>query len=116
MTLKIVGDARPNTFEFETSALIKPSGFREYDARWWFGHPASAKEPELNLIGVQALGMGLATLIARRGVAPGIVVGHDFRSYSLAIKMALVSGLMSGGARVPPPAGPAPRWVSRRCA
>ena len=100
MTLKIVGDARPNTFEFETSALIKPSGFREYDARWWFGHPASAKEPELNLIGVQALGMGLATLIARRGVAPGIVVGHDFRSYSLAIKMALVSGLMSGGARV----------------
>ena len=100
MTPKIVGEAKPNTIEFETSALIKPSGFREYDARWWFGHPGSAKEPELNLIGVQALGMGLATLIARKGIQPGIVVGHDFRSYSLAIKMALVSGLMAAGARV----------------
>ncbi|GLS37192.1 phosphomannomutase [Mesorhizobium tianshanense] len=100
MPLKIVSEARPNTFEFETSALIKPSGFREYDARWWFGHPASAEPPELNLIGVQALGMGLGTLIRRLGAGPDIVTGHDFRSYSLAIKLALVSGLMAAGARV----------------
>ena len=100
MTLKIVGDARPNTFEFETEALIKASGFREYDARWWFGHPASDVPLELNLMGVQALGMGLATLIRRRGVAPEIVTGHDFRAYSMAIKLALVSGLMAAGARV----------------
>lgn len=93
-------DLRPNTFEFETQALVKPSGFREYDARWWFGHPASDKEPELNLLGVQALGMGLATLIRRNGVGPEIVVAHDFRSYSLSIKLALVTGLMAGGARV----------------
>ncbi|MGB3500400.1 MAG: phosphomannomutase/phosphoglucomutase [Mesorhizobium sp.] len=93
-------DLRPNTFEFETQALVKPSGFREYDARWWFGHPASDKAPELNLLGVQALGMGLATLIRRSGVGPGIVVAHDFRSYSLSIKLALVTGLMAGGARV----------------
>ncbi|MCF6110207.1 phosphomannomutase/phosphoglucomutase [Mesorhizobium muleiense] len=100
MSLKIVSEALPNTFEFETSALIKASGFREYDARWWFGHPGSAEPPDLNLIGVQALGMGLGTLIRRLGAGPDIVTGHDFRSYSLAIKLALVSGLMAAGARV----------------
>jgi len=97
---KPVSGLLPNTFEFETQPLIKPTGFREYDARWWFGHPGSDKAPELNLIGVQAIGMGLGTIIRRMGVGPDIVVGHDFRSYSLAIKMALVSGLMAAGARV----------------
>jgi phosphomannomutase/phosphoglucomutase len=96
----IVEDARPNSFEFETSALIKASGFREYDARWWFGHPGSDRAPDLNLIGVQALGMGLGTLVRRLGAGPDIVIGHDFRSYSLAIKLALASGLMAAGARV----------------
>ncbi|TGS82693.1 phosphomannomutase/phosphoglucomutase [Mesorhizobium sp. M3A.F.Ca.ET.174.01.1.1] len=100
MTLNIVGQAKPNSFTFETSALIKATGFREYDARWWFGHAGSEKEPELNLMGVQALGMGLGTLIRRMGVGPEIVTGHDFRGYSMAIKMALVCGLMAAGARV----------------
>jgi phosphomannomutase/phosphoglucomutase len=100
VTLTLVGEARPNTFAFETSALIKATGFREYDARWWFGHPDSEKEPELNLMGVLALGMGLGTLIRRMGAGPDIVVGHDFRSYSMAIKLALVSGLTAAGARV----------------
>jgi len=100
VTLKIVGQAKPNTFAFENNALIKATGFREYDARWWFGHPGSEKEPELNLMGVQALGMGLGTLIRRMGVGPEIVTGHDFRSYSMSIKMALVSGLMAAGASV----------------
>ncbi len=101
MTLTIAGEALlPNTFAFETEALVEASGFREYDARWWFGYPGAAKAPELNLIGVQALGMGLATLIRRSGVGPDIVTGHDFRAYSLAIKLALVSGLMAAGAKV----------------
>lgn len=100
MTLKIVCQAKPNTFAFENNALIKATGFREYDARWWFGHPGSEKEPELNLMGAQALGMGLATLIRRMGVGPEIVTGHDFRSYSMSIKLALASGLMAAGARV----------------
>ncbi|WP_379061331.1 phosphomannomutase/phosphoglucomutase [Mesorhizobium sp. UC22_110] len=100
MTFKIVTEAKPNTFAFETSALVKPSGFREYDARWWFGHSGSAQPPELNLVGVQALGMGLGTLIRRLGVGPTIVTAHDFRSYSLSIKLALVSGLMAAGAKV----------------
>ena len=80
----------PNTFEFESQPLIKSTGFREYDARWLFGD-------EINLMGVQALGMGLGTLIYESGVKPEIVVGHDYRSYSTAIKMALTNGLMASG-------------------
>ena len=89
-----------NTVEFENTPLIKPTGFREYDARWWFGNPASDKEPELNLMGVQALGMGLGTLIQELGAGPDIVVGHDFRSYSVSIKNSLVAGLLAAGANV----------------
>jgi phosphomannomutase / phosphoglucomutase len=98
--MKPSADLKPNTFEFETRALVKPTGFREYDARWWFGHPESDKAPELNLLGVQALGMGLGTLIGRLGTGPRIVVGHDFRGYSLGIKLALAQGLMAAGAEV----------------
>ena len=90
----------PNTHAFEITPLVKPTGFREYDARWWFGHPASDKPPELNLMGVQALGMGLGTLIQELGAGPDIVVGHDFRSYSMSIKHALIAGLMAAGAKV----------------
>ncbi|MCX7899167.1 MAG: phosphomannomutase/phosphoglucomutase [Methylocystis sp.] len=83
----------PNTFDYEQTPLVKPTGFREYDARWLFGS-------ELNLMGVQALGLGLGALIEEMGVAPEIVVGHDYRSYSASIKLALVSGLMAAGVRV----------------
>ncbi len=38
----------PNTLAFESLPLVKPTGFREYDARWWFGFPGSSKAPELN--------------------------------------------------------------------
>jgi len=72
---------------------VKPTGFREYDARWLLGK-------EINLMGVQALGLGLGTLIGELGVKPEIVTGHDFRSYSAAVKMALVSGLMAAGCKV----------------
>ena len=34
------------------------------------------------------------------GVKPEIVTGHDFRSYSASVKMALVSGLMAAGCKV----------------
>lgn len=100
MISKPAADLAPNSFEFETTPLVKPTGFREYDARWWFGHPASDVAPELNMMGVQALGMGLGTLIHRLGAGPDIIVGHDFRSYSMSIKLALISGLMAAGARV----------------
>jgi phosphomannomutase/phosphoglucomutase len=90
-------DVATNTLDFETIPLVKPTGFREYDARWWFGAPHSAKPPELNLLGVQALGLGLATVIHDMGVTPRIVVGHDYRAYSMSIKQALIVGLMQGG-------------------
>ena len=83
----------PNTFDYEQKPLVKQTGFREYDARWMFG-------PELNLMGVQALGMGLGALLRELGVAPDIVVGHDYRSYSASIKFALITGLMAAGVRV----------------
>jgi phosphomannomutase/phosphoglucomutase len=91
---------RPNSAAFETTPLVKASGFREYDARWWFGHAGSPVPPELNLAGVQALGMGLGTLIHELGIQPEIVTGHDFRSYSSAVKIALVQGLMATGCNV----------------
>ena len=83
----------PNTYAYESEPMVKPTGFREYDARWLFG-------TEINLMGVQALGLGIGTLLQERGVRPEIVTGHDFRGYSASIKMALVSGLMAAGCKV----------------
>src|SRR5689334_22317561 len=51
-------------------------------------------------MGVQALGLGLGTLIHELKVKPEIVTGHDFRSYSSAVKMALISGLMASRCKV----------------
>ncbi len=84
---------KPNTYAYESSPLVKPTGFREYDARWLL-------EKEINLMGVQALGMGLGTLIKEMGVKPEIVTGHDFRGYSASVKMALISGLLAAGCKV----------------
>src|SRR5262249_32590010 len=53
----------PNTYAYESEPLVKPTGFREYDARWLLGK-------EINLMGVQALGLGLGTLIHQLGVKP----------------------------------------------
>jgi phosphomannomutase / phosphoglucomutase len=39
-------------------------------------------------------------LAHRRGVRPDIVVSHDFRGCSAAIKDALIAGLMAAGMRV----------------
>jgi phosphomannomutase/phosphoglucomutase len=90
----------PNTLAYETLPLVKPTGFREYDARWWFGVPGSAKLPELNLMGATALGLGLGTLLAEMGVKRDVVTGHDYRAYSAPIKMALAAGLVAAGCRV----------------
>ncbi len=86
-------DLKLNTLGYEQWPLVKASGFREYDARWVF-------EQDINLEGVQAVGLGLATLLLSRGGVPSIIVGHDFRSYSGAIKQALMVGLMNGGVHV----------------
>jgi phosphomannomutase/phosphoglucomutase len=83
----------PNTYTYESEPLVKPTGFREYDARWLLGQ-------EINIMGVQALGMGLGTLIRQMGVRSEIVTAHDFRSYSAAVKAALTSGLLAAGCKV----------------
>ncbi len=83
----------PNTYAYESEPLVKPTGFREYDARWLLGG-------EINLMGVEALGLGLGTLVRKLGVKPEIVTGHDFRGYSASVKMALTCGLMAAGCKV----------------
>jgi phosphomannomutase/phosphoglucomutase len=85
-------DLVPNTAAYENEPLVKATGFREYDARWLFG-------PDINLLGIQALGLGLGTYIHELGLSK-IVVGHDFRSYSSSIKNALILGLISAGCEV----------------
>ncbi|MFN0191511.1 MAG: phosphomannomutase/phosphoglucomutase [Aestuariivirga sp.] len=97
---KPLAELAPNTLGYESLPLVKATGFREYDARWWFGTAAAGKAPELNLMGVQAVGMGVGTLVRRRGIKPAIVTGHDYRSYSSSIKLALVSGMMAAGCEV----------------
>ncbi|SHG20656.1 Phosphoglucomutase/phosphomannomutase, alpha/beta/alpha domain I, partial [Kaistia soli DSM 19436] len=82
-----------NTYAFESKPMVKPTGFREYDARWLFND-------EINLMGVQALGMGLGTLLGEMGIKREIVTGHDYRSYSASIKLALATGLMAAGCKV----------------
>jgi len=88
-----MSDPKPNSFAYETTPLVTPNGFREYDARWRFGS-------EINLLGVQALGLGLGTYFHEKGVRPCVVTGHDFRSYSLSIKQALTLGLIEAGCEV----------------
>ena len=86
-------DLKPNTAAFESNPLVKPTGFREYDARWLFPE-------EINLMGLNAVGLGLAQLFDDRGVKKRIVVGHDFRWYSASVKQALMTGLLAGGFEV----------------
>jgi phosphomannomutase/phosphoglucomutase len=91
--MKPRSDLKPNTFEYETTPLVTANGFREYDARWLFGK-------EINLLGVQALGLGLGTYLHEIGIKPKVVTGHDYRSYSSSIKQALIIGLMNAGCEV----------------
>ncbi len=90
---KPIAEVTPNTWSFLRDAMIAPTGFREYDARWKY-------PDEINLPGMTALGLGLGTQIQQRGIEPVIAVANDYRDYSLAIKNALIIGLMQAGIRV----------------
>src|ERR1700709_705045 len=83
----------PNTYAYESEPMVKATGFREYDARWLFGK-------EINLMGIEGLGMGLGALIAELGAKQEVVTGHDFRGYSASIKYALMSVLQAAGCKV----------------
>tara|TARA_B100001250_G_scaffold46357_1_gene36321 strand:+ start:1215 stop:2669 length:1455 start_codon:yes stop_codon:yes gene_type:complete len=76
----------------DNSTKIDPFGFREYDARWLY--------PEnVNLNGIENLGKGLGSQIVNHTKKnnPRVIVGHDYRSYSEEIKLALKKGLISTG-------------------
>ncbi len=90
---KPLAEVTPNTWEFLRDPMIKPTGFREYDARWRFPE-------EINLPGVTALGLGLGTQMHEAGIRPEIVVANDYRDYSLSVKNALILGLMQAGIKV----------------
>mgnify|MGYP001328060023 FL=1 len=74
---------------------IDPYGFREYDARWLY-------EADINIEGITNLGKGLGTQIKdhTKKNNPRVIVGHDYRSYSEEIKIALKKGLISTGCYV----------------
>ena len=93
MLAKPRADLVANTADFERLPLVRPTGFREYDARWLY-------PKDINLMGLNAIGLGLATLAGKRRLAKRFVVGHDYRSYSGAVKQALIAGLLAGGAHV----------------
>ncbi|MDC3030520.1 phosphomannomutase/phosphoglucomutase [Candidatus Pelagibacter sp.] len=75
-----------------TNLKIDPFGFREYDARWLY-------EKDINDYGITNLGKGLGTQIIKHTKIqnPRVIVGHDYRSYSEKIKIALKKGLISTG-------------------
>jgi phosphomannomutase/phosphoglucomutase len=81
---------QPNTWAFLHEPMIAPTGFREYDARWRY-------PDEINLPGLQALGLGIGTQMHQMGIAPHIILGNDYRDYSLSIKYALMTGLAQAG-------------------
>ena len=94
MTIKKpLAEVTPNTWEFLRDPMIKPTGFREYDARWKY-------PDEINLPGMTALGLGIGTQMRLRGMEPVIAVGNDYRDYSLTIKNALIVGLLQAGIHV----------------
>ena len=85
--------SKPVNFEiknYDEKAKIYNLGFREYDARWLYPE-------QINLAGVQKVGLGLGKLIKKSGNNNKISVGHDFRSYSEEIKEALIGGLIAAG-------------------
>lgn len=72
---------------------VAASGFREYDARWRY-------PDDVDLAGMVEVGLGLGTQMHIHRLPPRIVVGHDYRAYSEAVKAALVNGLRQAGVHV----------------
>ncbi len=72
--------------------LIDSFGFREYDARWLY-------KKDINIAGIKNLGKGFGSQIIQhtKKSNPRVIVGHDYRSYSEEIKIALKEGLKSTG-------------------
>tara|TARA_B100000029_G_scaffold169557_1_gene165815 strand:- start:1920 stop:3416 length:1497 start_codon:yes stop_codon:yes gene_type:complete len=76
--------------DYKEEERIYDLGFREYDARWIYPE-------QINLSGIQKIGLSLGNLIQKTDNNKKITVGHDFRSYSEEIKEALIGGLIASG-------------------
>ena len=70
-----------------------PQGFREYDVRWRYPE-------EIGLEGLQSLGLAFGTWLREVETPHQVVVGRDWRSYSLEVKNAFVEGLVLAGCEV----------------
>ncbi len=81
------------SWSYNEDIWISPNGFREYDCRWRYPE-------DINLLGLTEVGKAIGTYINELGKPNDIVVGCDFRSYSPAVKNALVLGLFISGMRV----------------
>ncbi len=84
---------RPNTWEFLGVPMIAPTGFREYDVRWRY-------PDDINLLGVEALGLGIGAQMREAGAGPEVIVACDYRAYAPAVKTALTLGLVRAGVEV----------------
>jgi phosphomannomutase / phosphoglucomutase len=73
--------------------MIHETGFREYDARWRYPE-------QIDLAGVEELGLCLGTFFRTKHATPSVVCGRDFRSYAEDVQQALIRGLVRSGARV----------------
>ena len=83
----------PYGWDSINSPLVQPSGFREYDCRWRYPE-------EINLLGLVKVGKAIGTHAQILNKGKDIIVGNDFRSYSIEVKHALVIGLIASGMNV----------------
>ncbi|MGW8631421.1 hypothetical protein [Streptomyces sp. NPDC055793] len=87
-----------NSESYFQEALLAPTGFREYDARWVIEPTGEDTPVGLNYVGVRTLGLHLGRFLNDQlDAGRRIVVGHDFRSYSENVKNALTVGLLQAG-------------------
>ena len=70
----------------EAAPYIDIDGFREYDMRWIY-------PKQINLFGFKILGIVLSDFFIKKSYNK-IILGHDFRSYSAAIKNAIANGFL----------------------
>ncbi|MCY4542022.1 MAG: phosphomannomutase/phosphoglucomutase [Rhodobacteraceae bacterium] len=95
MSVQRTGAQGPHRTDWSSLAdpFVTPTGFRDYDARWLF-------PDEVNLAGVNAVGLAIGDLMLDRGIRPTIVAGHDFRRHSIPVSNALNLGLVEAGIEV----------------
>ena len=95
--MEIFEDQKPLSLDFNESldkAQISSNGFREYDARWLYPE-------EINKKGLEIFGYSLGRYITNsKGQGSSVVIGQDYRSYSVEVKYHLAKGLLTSGLKV----------------